>query len=863
MRAAIPRTLLRALAGYLALGLALALGAAESPGRFAFHIFPQGKGQSLGTASRPVPGDRGGFWFLNQGAIWRFDATGYRALGPRDGLPDAGVEQAHPEPSSGMWFLAGDAWFHLGGKGLEKLKDVPAPGEGRSFLAVRNEGFGVIEGGRLRIQRGAGAAPVDLPAPGPGPWVKGWKNPGSEERLLVGIPGLATWDGRAWKVESLKGFLEGRPWDVQRDRDGATWVRSDRDLVRVRPSRARFGPRLGFSRNSFVSLEEDRFGRMWTNGPEGLACIEGDTVTRITDREGLYGNQSYWPIVFDGQGSLWTISGSGFQRMKGGFLWCVQEEPQGLLRAMVFTTARLGDGLLYAGTHDGLFRKGAGAWGRVPGTEGWALFSIAERPGGEIWSCGNPPWVEETAVLRLRRGQAAAMPRIEGFPTQSWALCLCWTGPDELYCGTMKGLFRVRPKGEGFRAERVALPGTDPVQPVSWLARTSDGDLWAVADAGLFRLEAGAWQHLGTGQGFAADDATGTFAGPGGELWVLHDGSHAITRLARLPGKGWTVTGTFGKDHPLTRDGALGGWTDPRGVVWLESGSGIVRWDGTRAEHHTQAFGVPIDNFFENGIYGEPDGRMYIGSISGLVTFDPRFYRPLPDPPALVGFQARDGEGRAFGGGTSLPYRASGVVFELRLPLMEGVEDLEVETRLKGLDARWTPMTGSDLRFPGLSPGHYVLEARASRRDGQSGPVLGFPFTILRPWYLRAWAVTLWALALGGLAYALILWRTWSLRRDRDRLEATVSDRTAELTRSNQDLTKALAEVKTLSGLVPICCYCKKIRDDDGFWSQLERYIQDHSHAQFSHGICPDCEKRAREELAVDGLLPRKRNLNP
>jgi len=163
-------------------------------------------------------------------------------------------------------------------------------------------------------------------SPGPGPWVKGWKDPRSGERLLVGIPGLAIWNGGGWKIQPLRGFLEGRPWDVQRDQCGALWVRSDRDLVRVLPTRARFGPMLGFSRNSFVSLEEDPFGRMWTNGPEGLACVEGDQVVRVTEKEGLYGYHSYWPIAFDPEGSLWTISASGFQRMKGGFLWSVQEQ---------------------------------------------------------------------------------------------------------------------------------------------------------------------------------------------------------------------------------------------------------------------------------------------------------------------------------------------------------------------------------------------------------------------------------------------------------------------------------------------------------------------------------------------------------
>jgi PAS domain S-box-containing protein len=54
-------------------------------------------------------------------------------------------------------------------------------------------------------------------------------------------------------------------------------------------------------------------------------------------------------------------------------------------------------------------------------------------------------------------------------------------------------------------------------------------------------------------------------------------------------------------------------------------------------------------------------------------------------------------------------------------------------------------------------------------------------------------------------------------------------------------LQAALAEVKTLRGLVPICAWCKKIRDDDGYWQQLESYLRDHTEATFSHGICPQC----------------------
>lgn len=63
-----------------------------------------------------------------------------------------------------------------------------------------------------------------------------------------------------------------------------------------------------------------------------------------------------------------------------------------------------------------------------------------------------------------------------------------------------------------------------------------------------------------------------------------------------------------------------------------------------------------------------------------------------------------------------------------------------------------------------------------------------------------------------------------------------------------QELTEALKRVKTLSGLLPICASCKKIRNDDGYWEQVETYIKSRSNAEFTHGICPDCVKELYPE---------------
>ncbi len=65
-----------------------------------------------------------------------------------------------------------------------------------------------------------------------------------------------------------------------------------------------------------------------------------------------------------------------------------------------------------------------------------------------------------------------------------------------------------------------------------------------------------------------------------------------------------------------------------------------------------------------------------------------------------------------------------------------------------------------------------------------------------------------------------------------------------DLKRKNRELREARSQIETLSGIIPICMYCKEIRDDDGYWSNLESFISQHSEAEFSHSICSRCAKK-------------------
>ncbi len=72
----------------------------------------------------------------------------------------------------------------------------------------------------------------------------------------------------------------------------------------------------------------------------------------------------------------------------------------------------------------------------------------------------------------------------------------------------------------------------------------------------------------------------------------------------------------------------------------------------------------------------------------------------------------------------------------------------------------------------------------------------------------------------------------------------------AKLTAKIRELEEASAHIKTLQGIIPICSFCKKIRNDQNYWQQVDEYISSHSKAEFSHGICPDCLKEKYPDIA-------------
>ena len=84
----------------------------------------------------------------------------------------------------------------------------------------------------------------------------------------------------------------------------------------------------------------------------------------------------------------------------------------------------------------------------------------------------------------------------------------------------------------------------------------------------------------------------------------------------------------------------------------------------------------------------------------------------------------------------------------------------------------------------------------------------------------------------------------FGIETNRSKYSQLLAEERDNLVGEKRQLQKAMAEIKTLNRMLPICSHCKKIRDDKGYWQQVEAYIHDHSGAEFSHGICPECSRK-------------------
>jgi hypothetical protein len=232
------------------------------------------------------------------------------------------------------------------------------------------------------------------------------------------------------------------------------------------------------------------------------------------------------------------------------------------------------------------------------------------------------------------------------------------------------------------------------------------------------------------------------------------------------------------------------------------------------------------------------DGRLYFGTPKGLVAIDPGLpLIPHGIRPPMVEGVFLNGQSMPLAT-VDIPFGPNRLLLRYTTVALSSAARLTFSYRLEGFDADWVEAgVARETEYTNIPPGDYRFLVRAREGDGPwSAPGQPVALRVQAVWYLTRTFQVLFLTAFIVLAAALVQIRI-----------RTLSAREAEL---SQKVEEALGEVRMLSGLLPICSSCKKIRDDGGAWHQVESYVRDHSEATFTHGICPDCVQKLYPDVA-------------
>jgi len=762
--------------------LAFVAGAAAQPPPLQFHHIGLPDGLSSFAVTALAADDEGFVWLGSEATVDRFDGVRVRghAVGEEGGYvyalattPDGAVWAGGTE---GLWRRApGAAAFRRVrlGDGVEvRALAVGAADEG-SPVWVGTVGRGVLRVGDGRVRRFSAdrghvaSDTVRALAARPGGGVVAattgglsWVGRGAarHDRSLRDVLALAEADGTLWAGRESGGLVGLGDEARQRLPGGGAPVWTLAPSV-VRPGHVWVGYRGGG-----VRLLDARAGTLGPMPPAtGLAdAFDRAEVLSLAERDGvLWIGTTRGAYHADAAPPRFTAFRSG----SGG--------PLSVPEVLGVHLSPSDPDVVWAGTIQGGLHRIDRRTGRA---ERWfdaphplaVLFAIQEGDRGDVWLGGRGatlwrfrPGAGELESFALEVGGEEGGVVADIVPSRRY--------PGHLWVSTSEvGLVRF-----DARARRVVvryatldgpgrLPGTDV-----WQAVEADGALWVATDGdGLWRLD------LATGRArpAAADCGLGDrilslAVEPGGPLWI--GGRDA--RLRRLDRE----TGACRVYEPadgLPPDGVGGLFVDGRGLVWLSTNLGLVRFD-PRAEVFTpfaEADGLATSELYWYARDQGPTGEIAVGGAGGLTVFDPAAVAvdDAPAPLVLTGLRV-DGEPRPLGalrGGLEVPHRENDVAFEYAALDLRQPDKTRYRVRLVGASDRWAP-AGPETRYPALAPGRYTFEVAATNRDGYWSEPVSVPLRV-RPPFWRT--VPFWLLVVGlvgAIGYGGHRYRIAQIRR--------------------------------------------------------------------------------------------------
>ncbi|MET0332022.1 MAG: diguanylate cyclase [Dyella sp.] len=781
---------------------------ASGPGRaqqYSFQAFDRKAGLESQTINCMLQDWRGFIWACSEMGLYRFDGSHFQRMGREQGFVRGEYITAIAQDASRqrLW-VATQSGLRVGdGLHFENVEPEHKPlvvDIGRK-LAVLDDGrlLLVRDGHLLALAMGSNrqwqlqpmfdaASVADHPVLGN--ITSAFLDRGS---LWLGCDGMLCELDRAGQLH-VRGLSQGIPTDTWlgflRDRQGTLWVRGVHRVV-VRPEGAtRFVARDVPDSDMDVVTDdggfvEDAGGRVLTRTNRGLARWDGAGWSTIDASNGLP-EIGIVALLFDRDGALWLGTyGRGIYRWNGYGLVDGWGIGQGLDSVPNWSILRDNQGRLWLGNELGGSvlmpqRNRLQPWPLAIEPAPRQVLSLAKAPDGAIWV-----GLYDRRVLRYdpssdRTSLAANLP--------VFIKALHFDRRGHLWIGTVNGIYHIDAVGAPAQQVPVRL-STD--KQCSDIAEDAQGGLWFACNSGVLRYANEQWRRMRTGGAQMASGYSTIAVDRDGSLWL--GGNEPGVFRARI--RGDLLQATHIGDTWLDNSLAYFIRRDHRGWIWIGGGGGVDVYDGIRWTHIARDDGLLWDETDQNAFFEDADGSVWIGSAIGV--------SHILKPEAMLAPSTRQVMITSVRYGSQLVGKGASVdVNDNRAPLTVDYALLgrssgspaHFRYRLRGSD--WIETSAHVLNFTGLSSGDYRFEIQAIDDDRRLlSAVSHFDFQIAPPWWLAWWTYPLMLVVLVTALGLSWRWRTRRLLEQNKRLEAMVSQRTAELTEEKRELERARAEL--------------------------------------------------------------------
>ena len=774
--------LARALGLGFLLIVARATGVAEPPAKaYAFTSFSIEAGLPSDVAMSIMQTQDGYLWFGTESGLCRFD--GVRFLVYRTATtPELGnnlIRTLYEDELGTLWIGTQGGLSRYRDGRIERVNEIAFPavglcGDGAGGVWIATDGGGVYRGRDGRVSAFAGPSLPEKTVAGVfcesngRLWISFKKSPplSYDGQALQSLPPLGSeWGGVTRFHEAPRGTL---------------WLGMTKGLARLRDGQLKtFGRAAGLPAEGIASIKSDDQGRLWVVA-RGLFVAEnteadsfaavgnpaGDTCRNIfQDREGSYWigtagngvvrmrpsafrnlpaggaslNDSVRTITRDREGFLWTgLPGRGLMRVAPDGTATPIDTGAGR-DADVWSVYAASDGAVWIGTRGSLFRWREGRLEKFPRPS--AVRTIFEDRAGTMWF--GP---EIDGVLRYRDGQFTAMAGTIG-TAESVAMAFAEDGDGALWIGTNEELIRF--KDEKTIAYRGG--GQIPELAIRSIHPDRDGNLWiGTKRNGLVLFAQGRWFNPnGLREPFSdlvsevVEDGVGNLwvGTPKGVMWAPKKDFLAIARGGFHEGKFRLVGAADG-----VRGGAVGYGSQP--VSWKVGETLLFATRG--------------------GVIAAESGSIRRNEVAPLLRIEKIFV---------------DGQAQPSAPEVTLPPGTRSLSIDYTALSFVQPAAISFRYQLVGYDPNWIEAgTRRTAYYTNLAPGEYRFRMLASNEDGKWNETDAHVVFVQRAWFYETWWFYLGTgSGCAGLAIALYRRRTATLRRDNDRLEHAIADRTHEL----------------------------------------------------------------------------------